>query len=131
MTITNIYSDSTGESRFRDLSIGLLPQGMIGLLSNPVTVQTLVFREVEPNYDWDFHNAPERQFVVLLDGEIEIKTSLGEKRVFKAGDILLVEDVAGKGHRTRNITLTRRRSLFITLPSTEKKYYQNEDNPFS
>jgi uncharacterized cupin superfamily protein len=34
---------------------------------------------------------------VLLDGEIEIGTSTGEKRTFKGGDVLLVEDTTGKG----------------------------------
>jgi redox-sensitive bicupin YhaK (pirin superfamily) len=52
----------------------------------------------------------------LLDGEIEIETSLGHKRIFKAGEILLVEDTNGKGHKTRNIQPIKRRSVFITLP---------------
>jgi hypothetical protein len=52
-----------------------------------------------------------------MDGEIEIETSLGEKRVFKHGDVLLVEDTTGKGHRSRNLTRQIRSSLFITLQS--------------
>jgi hypothetical protein len=52
---------------------------------------------------------------VLLDGEIEICTSTGEKRTF-GGDVLLVEDTTGKGHQTRQLSPGTRRSLFITLP---------------
>ena len=35
---------------------------------------------------------------------------------FFTGQILLMEDVSGKGHKTRNIYPQRRKSLFITLP---------------
>jgi len=50
-----------------------------------------------------------------LDGEIEIETSLGKKRTFKGGEILLMEDTEGKGHKTRNIQNIERKSIFITL----------------
>jgi hypothetical protein len=39
------------------------------------------------DYDWDFHNAPQRQFIILLKGIIEITTSDGESRIFSGGDI--------------------------------------------
>jgi quercetin dioxygenase-like cupin family protein len=69
---------------------------------------------VEP-YDYDFHNAPARQYIALMDGVIEIETSLGDKRIFKQGDVLLAEDITGKGHRSRNIEQAVRSSVFITL----------------
>jgi hypothetical protein len=43
----------------------------------------------------------------LIQGAIEIETTLGEKRQFKAGQVLLLEDTEGKGHRTRNIQPTK------------------------
>ena len=52
---------------------------------------------------------------MLLDGEIEIETGDGEKRRFSGGDILLVEDTTGRGHRTRPVDGRTRRSLFIPL----------------
>ena len=70
---------------------------------------------VKPDYDYDFHTVPQKQYVILLDGEIEIETSLGEKRTFKGGDILLMEDTQGKGHKTRNIQNIERKSIFISL----------------
>jgi len=84
-------------------------------LSKRFTVKDLIFRETGGDYDYDFHHAPQRQFIIMLDGEIEIETSRGEKRRFRAGDILLAEDTTGKGHRTRSIDKKLRRSLFITL----------------
>jgi hypothetical protein len=90
--------------------------GTIGRLSASIPAREIIFREVEPTYDYDFHNAPQRQYIILLDGEIEIETSLGEIRRFKAGEILLVEDTEGKGHKTKNLQPIPRRSVFITLP---------------
>jgi len=50
-----------------------------------------------------------------LDGGVEIETSLGDKRKFLTGEILLVEDTAGKGHRTKNLEKKERTSLFIYI----------------
>lgn len=89
--------------------------GIIGSLSEKIPVKDIIFREVLPSYDYDFHNAPQKQYIILLDGEIEIETSLGDVRRFRAGDVLLVEDTTGKGHKTRNLTPVKRRSIFITF----------------
>lgn len=113
--ITRVYSDDQGESHFEDINVDLYNAGKIGWLSDEIQVRSVIFREVDPTYDWDFHNAPVNQYIILLDGEIEIETSSGDKRIFKAGDIILVEDTEGKGHRTRNLIPERRRSVFITL----------------
>lgn len=115
MKVTRIYSDSSGDSHFADHPIDLHDGGPIGNLSDPVPARSVIFRENEPNYDFDWHVAPRRQFIVLLDGVIEIETSTGDKRTFRAGEILLLEDTTGKGHRTRNIERTKRHSLFIPL----------------
>jgi hypothetical protein len=114
--IVRIYSDENGDSRFEDTSIPLSNAGEIGKLSEAIPVNSVIFREVEPAYDYNFHNAPQRQYLVLLDGAIEIETSLGVKRQFHAGNVLLLEDTEGKGHRTKNIEPKKRRSIFITLP---------------
>ena len=115
MTFTRIYSDIDGESHFEDVAVPLHDEGMVGFLSDNFHVSTLRFRENKPDYNWDYHTAPTRQFIVMLTGEIEIETSLGEIRKFKSGNVLLVEDVTGKGHRTKNIGSTYRKSLFIGL----------------
>lgn len=114
--VTKIYNDSHGDSHFEDIAIPLNDAGSIGFLSDAVSAKEIIFREVEPSFDYDFHTAPQRQYIILLDGEIEIETSLGDKRQFCAGEILLVEDTNGKGHKTRNLQPVKRSSIFITLP---------------
>src|SRR5690349_19155916 len=113
--VTRVFADENGESHFENISKPLAAASDIGFLSEPEAVESIIFRKVLPTYDYDFHRAPARQYMILLDGEIEIQTSLGEKQIFKAGDILLVEDTTGKGHRTRNLLPAVRKSIFVTL----------------
>jgi hypothetical protein len=121
MRITRLFTNGDGDSMFETIEIKLTPAGEIGSLSRRYAVQDLIFRETGGDYNYDFHNAPEKQFIIMLDGEIEIETSLGVKRNFRTGDILLVEDVTGKGHRSRSIDGAKRRSLFITLGDSDVK----------
>lgn len=112
--VTRVFADEHGDSHFEDIDYPLAAAGPIGFLSLGIPVKEVVFRKVSPDYD-DFHTAPQRQFVVLLDHGVEIENSLGEKRLFRPGEILLMEDVTGKGHRSRNIKRKERNSLFIIL----------------
>jgi len=115
MIYTRVFTDDNGESHFEEVDVGLVEKGEIGKLSNKIGVKGLIFRETPPDYDFDYHNAPARQFVVLLDGSIEIEVSSGEKKTFQAGEILLVEDTTGKGHKTKTLNNKVRKSLFITF----------------
>jgi len=115
MHYTRIYSDEKGESHFETVIVPLKDNGAVGYLSECFEVKSLQFRENKASYKWDFHNAPFKQFIILLDGEIEITTSTGETRQFTSGDILLVEDTTGKGHMTKNIKKQIRNSIFVQL----------------
>ena len=114
-SITRVYADQNGDTHFEDIQVPLTAAGEIGFLSEKVKVDTLSFRKVLPEYDYEFHTAPARQFIILLDGEIEIETSLGEKRTFGPGQVLQMEDTEGKGHRTKNLLPVERKSIFITF----------------
>jgi len=77
----------------------------------------VVFRRTAPGQSLDWHNAPRRQYVVLLSGPaVEIEVSDGEKRTIESGNILLAEDTTGPGHISRVIDPSQERlSLFIPL----------------
>jgi len=113
--VTRIFTASDGESRFADVDVPLAEAGAIGRLSERVAATGVIFRETPADYDYDWHPAPQRQYIVLLDGEIEITVGDGETRRFRGGDVLLVEDTTGRGHRTRTVNGRSRRSLFVTL----------------
>jgi hypothetical protein len=115
LKITRVYAGAAGDSHFSEIDIPLKDGGIIGRLSERQPVKNIIFRENDGDYDYDWHCAPQRQYIVLLDGEIELEASDGEKRRFRGGDILLVEDVSGRGHRTRTVNNKPRRSVFVTL----------------
>jgi hypothetical protein len=115
MKVLRIYTGPDGESHFEDVEIALLDRGAIGRVSAPVRATGLVFRETSGDYDLDFHNAPRRQYVINLDAAVELTTGDGTRRILAPGDILLAEDVTGRGHRSRAVSRAPRRSLFVTL----------------
>jgi len=121
LIITRLYNDEKGESHFTDIEVEIFDSGNIGKLSEKFPVNEIIFRETSGDYYYDFHNAPQRQFIILLEGEIQIETSLGEVRNFKAGEVLLVEDTEGKGHKTKSVDGKLRRSIFVTLGDNDVK----------
>ena len=114
MEITRLYSDEKGESHFEDIEVELEDKGNIGKLSETVKATGIIFRETDGSYDYDWHNAPRKQYIIML-GEVEIEVSDGEVRRFKSGDILLVEDVTGKGHKAKAVDGKSKKSVFVTL----------------
>lgn len=115
MKVTRVYADPAGESHFAEHVVPLHDRGRIGHLSAELPARSIIFRENDPAYEYDWHVAPQRQFILLLDGAIEIETSDGERRVFRGGEVLLLEDTTGRGHRTRNVEARARRSAFVVL----------------
>jgi hypothetical protein len=116
MQVTRIFAGADGESHFEDIDIPLRDLGVVGAMSELIEATGLVLRETGPDYDLDWHNAPRRQFVVMLSGgRVEIEVGDGTKRRLGPGDILLAEDTTGRGHISRAVDGQPRVSLFITL----------------
>ena len=76
MKVTRVCSDKNGNSQFEDIDIELFDNGEIGQLSKNIEVKSLQFRKVPPYYDYDFLHSPQKQYIVLLDGGVEITTAL-------------------------------------------------------
>jgi hypothetical protein len=115
MKLTRVYSDEDGVSHFEDREIMLEDRGAIGRLSAPTPVTGIIFRETDPDYDYDWHPVPQRQFIIMLEGELEVEVGDGEKRQFASGDVMLFEDTEGQGHRSRTTNNQVRKTIFVTL----------------
>lgn len=90
--------------RLRSNSISGMPCHLPPLyLSVDKSASKYLFYSFAPGWIGDWHLAPARQFMVLLSGEVEVETSDGTLKRFGQGDIFLLEDTWGKGHRLRNI----------------------------
>ncbi|MCZ6802584.1 MAG: cupin domain-containing protein [Proteobacteria bacterium] len=49
----------------------------------------------------NWHRTPVRQWVILMTGECEFEAGDGEKTTRSAGDIVLLDDTTGTGHKTK------------------------------
>lgn len=56
------------------------------------------FRYTPGDYSYSWHTAPQRQFIVNLDADVEIEVSSGEKKVIPKGEVFFVEDTTGYYH---------------------------------
>ena len=113
--VTRIYTGDDGESHFEDLELPLTDRGVIGAISSLQEATGVAFRETAGDYDFDFHRAPRRQYVINLDAAVEIEIGDGTRRLLEPGSVLLAEDTGGRGHRSRAVDGKPRRSIFVTL----------------
>ena len=103
-----------GETVIEDLEMPSTQQ-VRGHETTMVPLLGAIFRTQQPAVAMDFHNAPRRQIVVPLEGEVEIEVGSGEVRLISRGMALLADDLSGQGHkstfRPENAT-----TLFLLLP---------------
>jgi len=115
MKISRILSGPDGGSYFGEIEAPLRDAGKIGMLSELQAVTGIIFRETSGDYDYDWHNTPRKQYVIILEGGVDFTVSGGETRRFSTGDVILLEDTTGKGHRSKAVDGQRRKSIFVTL----------------
>ena len=115
MRIHNIYVDAKGETHFRDIEVEWVEQRDFSKLSKRLPATGIIFRETSADYDLDWHPAPRRQYIINLDGAVQITASDGEKRIIGAGEVLLVEDTSGKGHLSKSVGGKMRHSIFVPI----------------
>ena len=115
MRIHNLYTDASGQSHFRDIEVEWAEETKAGKLSKRLPATGIIFREVPPTYDLDWHPAPRRQYIINLDNGVQITASDGESRRIGAGEVLLVEDTKGKGHLSKALDGRLRHCIFVTL----------------
>ena len=114
MRIVRIFTGDDNASHIEDLDIPLDSSRFGQSFSQPVPVEHVIFRETPAGGLLDFHPAPRRQFVITLEGVVEIECGDGTKRRLGAGDILLADDTTGQGHISREIEGPRR-SIFLPV----------------
>ena len=115
MKIHHLYTDEKGDSHFEDMEIEYVETTPAGRFTKRLPTTGMIFREVQPTYDLDWHNAPRRQYIINLDNGVQITASDGESRIIGAGEVLLVEDTTGKGHLSKSVAGKMRRSIFVPI----------------
>ena len=115
MRIHNIYVDDKGETHFRDVEVAWVEERNATKYSKRLPATGIMFGEASSAYDLDWHPAPRRQYVINLDGAMQITASDGEVRTIGTGEVLLVEDTSGKGHLSKAVAGKMRRSIYVPI----------------
>jgi len=107
-SFTRIAASTAGGSAFHDeeipLDTSLAITGLPSMLTGTIPAASAA---VYVRHDMSGaphpapHNAPRRQWVVMLRGIIEVEVTDGSRRTFGPGDLIRAEDTDGTGHVTR------------------------------
>lgn len=113
MKYIRLFTGTDNKSHFEEVDAGVATLQPLGSYSRKFPVRGMMFRDFDRGASFEWHNAPQPQYIIYLEGEVEVETSSGERRTFRPGDVLLAVDITGEGHITR--TLTRGRSVVVTI----------------
>jgi quercetin dioxygenase-like cupin family protein len=99
--VIRLYADADGNAHVEELTVATTANGQPRQIPNiPVTAMSMrAYPGASQNANW--HTAPARQFAIAIDGELEVEVSGGVRHKVGKGDLVFLEDVAGKGHVTR------------------------------
>jgi hypothetical protein len=118
--ITRIYAEQ-GKSLFGELEIETKladiapPAPQMGLSAWFPAAQFQLMSQ-PPGWVGEWHYAPKRFLFCVLAGEFGAEVSSGERRQFPAGELVLVEDKPGQGHRSWVVGNTNLVTAVIELP---------------
>jgi len=124
MNYTRVYSDSSGESHFEDVSVPVAPVNFAPPappmdVAAPIRAERMLLATMPLTWASTWHPAPRRQFYVQLSGTLEVQVSDGQVRQFPLGSLMLLEDTMGKGHCTRVVGNAIAKGVFVQLPVAE------------
>lgn len=118
MRITRLSTGQDQQTHFEDINVEFHTDARGVSQSDPVAVSAPYFSKASPPgtpHSVAFHNAPRRQYVLVLAGVMEIEVGSGEKRQFRAGEMVLAEDLDGQGHMTRVLGDSDRLAMILPL----------------
>ena len=114
MQVVRIYTGDDCEAHFEEQELPYKKQTQ-DEVTDMLSASGVQFRRSPPGDFADWHTAPRRQYVITLEGQAEIGIGDGTKRIFNPGDILLADDLTGRGHTTKVVGDKIRVSVAIPL----------------
>lgn len=120
LTYVHLYTDAKGMTHFRDERYEF---HSVNAANSPASmsyhelagVQSASLVEMKKGEVEDWHNAPRTQFAIVIQGEVEVTAGDGEVRRLSPGNIALLDDTAGKGHKTASVGVVDHIALMIPI----------------
>ena len=117
-----VYSGADGESHISELPLEFKSFRDVEDANGEGTplqaASGIAFRVASPGYVLDWHCAPRRQYSISLSGTAEIEVGDGTIARIEAGDVVLAEDLTGRGHVTRVVGKEPRVYAIVPLAET-------------
>jgi hypothetical protein len=105
MKIPSLNSDAKGDSHFTEVETaapaGSSFRGPGGPDVRYIDTESWQIWEMLPGHFRDFRPNQEPQCIAIMAGKLAVTASVGETRNFARGDMLLLQDLTGKGHALR------------------------------
>lgn len=125
MKYFRIYSDEAGETHFDDVEVALTPVNFTPPappqhLSDFHPATQFAFCVFPSGWVGDWHPTPTKQLFFVLSGEIAGQVGDGEVRKLKPGNVALVEDTKGKGHRSWVVSDEEVVTVVVQVPDDGK-----------
>jgi hypothetical protein len=90
-----MYADANGATIWQAIDLNEHMDWLEGF-----DATTIRFGIRPPDVVQDWHPAPQRQFVIVLSGQLQITYPDGSQKVFGAGEARLMDNTTGRGHQT-------------------------------
>lgn len=94
---TILYTDTDGRARFKNQPLALTEGTPAAQLSPLAASGGYQFRQSPPGFRSNFHCTTTPQWLVVLQGEMEIGLQDGSSRIFKAGEGFYSNDTLPEG----------------------------------
>lgn len=119
--IVIIEANPRGETHFVTKKVRWIYWFNNGRRTPETPVTCLKFYHLRKELNLGLHPAPRKQYLLVLQGTLQIEVSTGEKRQFSPGSILLVADIAGtRGHKSSVIGTKDVFAAVMPLPMSEQ-----------
>ncbi|NKB58278.1 MAG: hypothetical protein GKS00_18285 [Alphaproteobacteria bacterium] len=113
--LTALVADPSGETRFVDETVPYADTSRPIHVTETAPAVSISFRWTPGDFDFNFHPSPRRRLVLVTEGALEITPSNDTARIFRAGDLMEIRDLTGRGHRSKSVGGKPFRSAFIAL----------------
>jgi quercetin dioxygenase-like cupin family protein len=117
IAMMRLYTGADGMSHFERVPVKFssVPGSPGTAQSDEVSTAKAYIVRAAPGFFEDWHNADVRRYVVTISGRAEIEVAGDQKFVAQPGDLVLAEDLTGKGHRFRVLGDSDWVALFVDM----------------
>ena len=120
MKMIRMYTGADDTTQFEDVDVEFRDDGAMGELAPLLSDATgHVYLRKGSAFMPNFHVSPERMYMVLQEGGIDMISSNGSKRSISPGDVVLLEDLVGVGHLFRFNRGSRWAAFFFSIEEQE------------